>query len=238
MKRVSYIFLMLIFSVVLSGITFNEAESLYTEYNSNRKADLMKGLIELLNAESPGNPVLYKILSTALFRLADWGILKTQERVILYQEAIDAGKKAVEHEPESAMANYALGLSFGRLAQITGGIGAAFLLGDFEKFINKSLKIDPTFYLAQYALGMRYKDAPWPMNDTKKAENYFKNCISINSEFLNAYYDLGLLYFYDGKKEEAIKFMNYTIAMPVNPEWIEESLEIKRLTSEFLKYNN
>lgn len=229
---------MLLFSVILSGMTFNEAESLYTEYNSNRKADLMKGLIESLNAESPRNPVLYKILSSALFRLADWGILKTQERVKLYKEAIDAGKKAVEHEPESAMANYALGLSFGRLAQITGGIGAAFLLGDFEKYINESLKIDPDFYLAQYALGMRYKDAPWPMNDTKKAENYFEICISINAEFLNAYYDLGLLYFSEGKKEEAFKLMNYAISMPVNPEWIEESLEIKRLAAEFLKNGN
>ncbi|MDD8040541.1 MAG: hypothetical protein PHT42_02580 [Thermotogota bacterium] len=206
----------------------------FIELNSHRDKEAMAIFIQQLQDQVVLQPVLYPVLCSALFRYADWGIASDADRNRTYRLAIEAGEKAVRYAPDDVMSHYAYALSCGRIAEREGGLGALDLLKKFESHLQQVLSRDPDFYLAYYAFAMRYRDAPWPMKDEKKAEEYYRKTIRIEPNYLNAYYDLSLLLLRQNRKVEARECLLFVIAHPAHPEWIEESGEIRGLSEQLL----
>ncbi len=71
-------------------------------------------------------------------------------------------------DSNSGRANYIAGAAIGRLAQYKGIIQSLFMLGDFDKYINKAISLlnendeEQRLYktFALIASGMRYRDFP------------------------------------------------------------------------------
>ncbi len=201
----------------------------FIELNSLREREGMEGFIQQLQKQVLSQPNLYPVLCSALFRYADWGIVSEAERNRTYRQAIEVGEKAVRYAPDDVLSHYAYALSCGRIAEREGGLGALDLLKKFESHLQLALSKDPDFYLAYYAFAMRYRDAPWPMKDEKKAEDYYRKTIRIAPDYLNAYYDLSLLLLRQNRKAEAKELLLFAMGQPSHPEWIKESEEVQKL---------
>jgi len=211
--------------------TLEAAVERFTELNSHRDRDVMEEFLQQLQNQVTFRSDLYPVLCTALFRYADWGIVSDAERNRTYHRAIEAGEKAVRYSPDNVLSHYAYALSCGRIAEREGGLGALDLLKKFETHLQQVLSKDPEYYLAYYALAMRYRDAPWPMKDEKKAEEYYRKTIWIEPGFFNPYYDLSLLLIRQNRKAEAKELLLIVANLPPHPDWIAESEEIGRLSN-------
>jgi tetratricopeptide (TPR) repeat protein len=205
------------------------------EINSYRNIQEMENFISKVKEISRENPAFFSLLSYALFRFADWGISAREEKIKTYYLAKEAGEKALTYSPDDLLSRYSYALSCGRIAENQGGLGALDLLHQFETHLLFVLSVDPDYYLASYALGMRYRDAPWPMKDEKKAEIYYRYCIKSAPDFLNAYYDLSVLLLKQKRNTEAVELLQYVIESGTDPDWVEESKFIQESARALLK---
>ncbi|SHE48864.1 TPR repeat-containing protein [Marinitoga hydrogenitolerans DSM 16785] len=233
MKKIIIILLLLFVFSIIFGQTFTK---LYTEFkiiNSYHKTDDMKKLLETLSSYTDDASVL-AIYCNALTEYANWGVEKDKKEQI-YEKAVEIGKKAVEMDPNNGYAHYALGAAIGRLAQYKGIVSSLFMLGDFDEHISKAIKLDPKLYTAYIAMGMRYRDVPWPLNNYKKSEEFLLKAAAIEPNYVNAYYELGILYKTWKKYDKAKEMFNKVIKMPLHPDWVEQGKESKELSKKELE---
>ena len=109
------------------------------------------------------------------------------------------------------------------------------MLGDFDKHIKKAMELDPTNYLAYIAMGMRYRDTPWPFRSYNRSEYYLKKAIEIEPGYPNAYYELAILYEKMGRMDEAKKLYEKIVSMPPHPDWIAKSKETQAIARKWLE---
>ena len=230
--------LVILFLVFLVGNVFSEEyQKLFLQANSIRSVEKMKEVIESLKAADETSENL-SILCQSLTELANWGIKNEDERIKTYEEAIEVGKKAIELNPKSYYANYVTGTAIGRLAQFKGIIESLFMLGDFDKYLKKALELNPRYSYTYVALGMRYRDVPWPLSNMKKSEEYLKKALELNPRYSNIHYELGVLYEKINKKELAKKEFEKVLTMDLHPDWIAQGKETIELVKAELKKLN
>ncbi|KLO24754.1 tetratricopeptide repeat protein [Marinitoga sp. 1155] len=228
--------IILLFLFLFTNIFAQSFTKLYSEFkviNSYHKIHEMKILLEKLSSYTNDASML-ALYCNALTEYANWGVEKNKKEEI-YQKAVEIGKKSVELNPNIGYSHYALGAAIGRLAQYKGIVSSLFMLGDFDTHIKQAIKLDPTLYTAYIALGMRYRDVPWPLNDYKKSEKYLLKAAEIEPGYVNTYYELGILYKIWKKYDKAKQMFEKVIAMPLHPDWIEQGKESKKLSKEELK---
>ncbi|MBZ4650072.1 hypothetical protein, partial [Thermosipho sp. (in: thermotogales)] len=171
MKKVALIFLILLSSVFFS----NSLEENFIKARNFHDIDLIKDVISTAKKEQ--NNVIY---AEALMEYALWGDSEDKEK--LYTEALEVIKKEIEKDPNNGRAYYVAGAIVGRLAQYKGIVQSLFMLNDFDNYIEKAIEIlDDNFYkgLALIAMGMRFRDVPWPLRSYKKAEKYLLDALEI-----------------------------------------------------------
>jgi tetratricopeptide (TPR) repeat protein len=225
MKRIIIFVFLIISFVMLYAETFSELYNEFKKINSYHKVQEMKNLLDKLKNYTNDASML-ALYCNALTEYANWGVSEDKKENI-YNEAVDVGKKAVELDKNNGYAHYALGAAIGRLAQYKGIVSSLFLLGDFDEHIKKAIKLDPNLYTAYIAMGMRYRDVPWPMNNYKKSEQYLLKAAEIEPGYVNAYYELGVLYKIWKKYDKAKEMFEKVINMPLHPDWIEQGKEAK-----------
>ncbi|AEX86367.1 hypothetical protein XO10_09815 [Marinitoga sp. 1135] len=225
MKRATFILLLLFLFSSLFGKSFTEYYTDFKNANSLHDVEKIKILIDELSKETSDASVL-AVYCNALTEYANWGV-KEEEKEKIYSQAVEVGKKAVEIDPDNGYAHYVLGAAIGRLAQFKGIVQSLFMLGDFDKHISKAIELDPSLYTAYIAMGMRYRDVPWPMNNYKKSEYYLKKAAEIEPGYVNAYYELGVLYKVWKKYDRAREMFEKVIEMPLHPDWIEQGKQAK-----------
>ncbi|HPE68823.1 MAG TPA: hypothetical protein P5560_04830 [Thermotogota bacterium] len=216
------------------GYNATEAWEVFRQANSLRDAGRMQDLVQQLELQCPQDPSLYTVLASCLFRYADWGNFSKSQRKEWYTRAVSAGDKAVEVDESDPTAHYALGLASGRLAELKGLTGLG-LLKDFEFHLQRTLELVPEHYLALYALAMRYRDAPWPMKDLDRAEDFYLRSLASEPGYLNASYDLALLYLEQKRPEKAIPLLEFVVHAALHPDWTEESRVMQQLAREELE---
>jgi tetratricopeptide (TPR) repeat protein len=223
-RRIIILFLVLAFSFVYAeGFT-----KLYEEFkviNSYHNVEGMKSLLGKLEKYTDDSSIL-ALYCNALTEYANWGV-KDEEKESIYSKAVEIGEKAVSLDPNNGYAHYSLGAAIGRLAQYKGIVSSLFMLGDFDEHIKKAIELDPSLYTAYIAMGMRYRDVPWPMNNYKKSEEYFFKAAEIEPGYVNTYYELGVLYKIWKKYDKAKEMFEKVITMPLHPDWIEQGKEAK-----------
>ena len=225
--------------LMLAGITmvFAGYWEDFWKYNSLQNGEKMLQLKDTLESMSDTlNATEMAVLANCYTEYANWGLAKDDpKREEFYTKAMEYARQAVDKDPNNAFAHYVLGSTIGRLAQYKGIIQSLFMLGDFDKHIKKAMELDPTNYLAYIAMGMRYRDTPWPFKNYSKSEYYLKKAIEIEPGYPNAYYELAILYEKMGRMDEAKKLYEKIVSMPPHPDWIAKSKETQAIAREWLE---
>ena len=220
-------------SLMVFSVGFDELEKQFTEANSERSVDKMEVIIDLTEDNTTDANVM-ALNAQAMTEIANWGYSDDEIRENLYEKAVEKGKAAVEIESNS-YTNFVTGAAIGRLAQYKGIVSSLFMLGDFDDYISKSIEQNPDNFNALVAMGMRYRDTPWPTSSKKKSEQYLKQAIEAEPEYINSYLELGILYEDWGKEKEAIEMFKEVLERPVHPDYVVQGKEAKEEAEKFLE---
>jgi Tfp pilus assembly protein PilF len=121
-----------------------------------------------------------------------------------YEKAVEAYKRAIEINPDSAEAYYHLGMAYSSLGKYKDAVEA----------YSRSIKIRPDYAAAHYNLGHAYSN----LNQHDKAIKAFRHSIQHEPDNLEAYFALGNAYFDSGREEKAVDTFEAAISRkPDNP---------------------
>jgi len=223
-----------VFSMVISfSVGFDELREQFIQANSQRNVEKMEVVIELTKDETE-NASIMALNAEAMTEVANWGYTDDGLREEMYERAVEKGEKAVEIESTS-YTNFVTGAAIGRLAQYKGIVSSLFMLGDFDDYISTAIELNPQNFNALVAMGMRYRDTPWPTSSKKKSEQYLLRAVEAEPTYINAYYELGILYKEWGKDEEAIEMFQEVLERPVHPHYVDQGKEAKIDAEKYLE---
>ncbi|UCH80561.1 MAG: tetratricopeptide repeat protein [Nitrospiraceae bacterium] len=120
-----------------------------------------------------------------------------------YPEAIDAYLQATRIKPDSAYAQYNLGVAYGELGKYPEAMDA----------FTQAIRINPDIADAHYRLAIIYEMS----GKYKDAIDAYKQAIRINPSSAEAYHDLGYAYGESGRYQEAVDA--YTQAIRIKPDY-------------------
>ncbi len=222
-------------SAVAFSATFDELYEEFFNYRDRYDAAGMKSLIGKLEGIEDKDYRLYTLLADALVEYALWGAPEGEDKKTLYEKARMYAEKAIELNPKYAYAYFVRGAAIGRLAQYVGILKSLFMVGDFDESMKKAIELDPKCYRAMVAMGMRYRDLPWPFKSYKKAEKYFLDAIRVEPAYINSYLELGILYQVWGKKEKAREMFQKVLDLPPMKGFTAMGMEAKEEAKRRLK---
>jgi len=234
MKKAFVLVLFFIFSLTFA-LDFESANRIFFEARRDRDVNKITSLISELEKDSnlQKDSNLLTVLADAYLEYGYWGV-SGKDKEKMYEKARDYAEKAISLDSKNGRAWYIAGASIGRLAQYKGIVQSLFMLGDFDKYINKAIEIlnDPLYKtFALLAMGMRYRDVPWPLHNYSKAESYMKEALKYTPIYPNVYLELGYLYLKMGKKDLAKDMFQNVIDSPPHP-WLlkthEESVSLAK----------
>ena len=237
MKRF-WVIVLAVFILVSVGFSQKSYQILYekfVQYRDSYNAEGMKNLISELEKLQNKDYKLYTLLADAYVEYTLWGVSDNVDKKAMYEKAIEYADKAIELNKNYAYVYFVKGAAIGRLAQYAGIIKSLFLLSDFDSSFKKAIELNPKCFRAYVAMGMRYRDVPWPMRSYKKAEEYLKKAIEIEPKYINSYLELGILYEVWNKKDKAIKMFNKVLEMPPMKGFTALGLEAKETAKEHLR---
>lgn len=243
MRKSLFLFLFLLFFMsFVFAIDFDTANKIFFEARRDRDVNKITALISEIEKEQNlmKDSKLLTVLADSYLEYGLWGISgKDKEKI--YEKARSYAEQVIKIDPQNGRAWYIAGASIGRLAQYKGIVQSLFMLGDFDKYIGKAIEIldDPLYKsFALLAMGMRYRDVPWPLNNYNKAESYMKEALKYNPNYPNIYLELGYLYLKMNKKDLAKDMFQKVISSPPHP-WLvkthEEAVENAKKELEKLK---
>jgi len=229
------IFWFLALGILAFSGTYEEYYNAYMKANSNRDINEMKTLLNDISQEININSDILTVKALVFTELANWGTEIKEEKEEYYAQAIANALAALEDDKNNYLANFAAGAAYGRLAQFKGIVSSLFMLGDFDKYIGKCLEINEKYYPALVAMGMRYRDVPWPLKNNSKAEKYLLKAIETEPGYVNGYYELGVLYQQMKDTKKSKEYFQKTIDTELHKDWIEQGKQAKIDAREELK---
>ncbi len=238
MRKAVLLVLVLAFSLSIFAVSDDIVASYQERFVRCRDgydAQGMKKIIEELESMQDKDYRLYTILADALVEYAQWALPKDANKREYYEKAMEYADKAINLKPDYAYAYFVKGAAIGRLAQYVGIIKSLFMVGDFDKSMLKAIELDPKCYRAMVAMGMRYRDLPWPFKSYSKAEKFLLKALEIEPRYINTYLELGILYEMWGKKEKAIEAFKRVLELPPMKGFTSLGLEAKETAKEHLK---
>jgi tetratricopeptide (TPR) repeat protein len=182
---------------------------------------------------------LLTILADSYLELATWGVPdKDKEKTL--EKARSNAELAIKLDQKNGRAHYIAGASIGRLAQYKGIVQSLFMLGDFDRYIDTSIKLldendkEERLYktFAYLASGMRYRDVPWPLSNYKKSEELLNSALKLTPNYSNIYLELGYLYLKTGNKNKAKEMFQKVISMDPHPLLIKTHEEAVKTAKE------
>jgi len=236
--RLITLFTIFFLSVIILGATekaWEQYEREFIHFRDTYDAEGMEKLIEKLEALPDKDYKTYTLLADALVEYALWGLPETANKKEYYEKARNYAEEAIKLNPDYAYAYFVRGAAIGRLAQYVGILKSLFMVGDFDKSILKAIELDPRCYRAMVAMGMRYRDLPWPFKSYSKAEKFLLKAIKIEPRYINSYLELGILYQMWGKSKKAIETFQKVLELPPMKGFTAMGLEAKEEAKRRLK---
>jgi len=228
--------------VVLAGILvvaldYDNIYEEFVEIRSEESLGRMETFIDLLSEmeEVYSDPKLLTLLADAHREYANWA--PDDKKRDHYERARSLAEEAIELDADYGYAHYVAGASIGQLAQFAGIIRSIFMLGDFDRYIEKAMELIPDNHFPFLAMGMRYRDTPWPYRDHKKSEELILKAIEMNPEYLNSYIELAELYIKTKDDDKAADAYFKVLELKIQSEWRAQGEEAKREAEEWLRDN-
>ncbi|TYB95788.1 MAG: tetratricopeptide repeat protein [Kosmotoga sp.] len=238
MKKLIFVILAgLLLSITVFSIEYEEAYQRFVVIRSSQNVEEMGNLIEELENEEKvfEDAKFLTLLADCKREYANWA--PEEKKVENYERARELAEQAIEMDPNYGYAYYVAGASIGQLAEFAGIVKSLFMLGDFDHFIGKAMELMPTNNLPFLAMGMRYRDTPWPFRNYGKSEELLLKAINLDPDYINSYYELALLYEKWGKMDKAAEYFQKVLELPLEPEYEAQGKESKEEAEKWLKEN-
>jgi tetratricopeptide (TPR) repeat protein len=200
-----------------------EAEPLYDGREDMNKARLAVTTLRQAHAADYGNYEAAWKLSRAAFYVAD-GTDNDSERDDMFREGTNAGKAAVQLQPEKPDGHFWLGANYG-------GTAAHSTLSNLSSFqdikgeMEKVLKLDESYqgYSAYLGLGRLYLQAPKILGgDPQKAVQYLEKGVKLNPNNTLMRYHLAEAYQVTNRDAEAKKQIETLMSITPDPKYAAE----------------
>jgi tetratricopeptide (TPR) repeat protein len=200
-----------------------EAEPFYEAREDLTRARTAVTILRQAHAADYGNYEAAWKLARAAFSVGD-RTDNDSEQDDMFREGIEAGKAAVQLQPNKAEGHFWLGASYGgRAAHSTLSNLSSFQ--DIKGEMEAVLKLDETYqgYSAYLGLGRLYLQAPKVLGgDVKKAIEYLEKGIKLNPNNTVMRFHLAEAYEVDRRNAEAKKQIETVIATTPDPKYVAE----------------
>jgi hypothetical protein len=151
---------------------------------------------------------------------------------------VQAGEQAARLQPSRPEGHFWMAANMGRLAESYGLTQGLKYRGRVKEELERVLAIDPGWQQgsADRALGVWYSKVPRLFGGSHaRAEEHLRRALSFNPHSTASLYFLAELLQADGRGADARALLQQTIDAPLDPDWIPEDREFKRLAAEKLK---
>lgn len=236
--RIFLIAFVLLVGSCLFALNYSDAWSSFVEIRSYQDGEKLTDLIDLLETDNVtfNDAKLLTLLADCYREKANW--MTGKDKVKLYEQARKYAEQSIKMDSNYGYSYYVNGATIGQLATYSGIVKSIFMLGDFDDNIEKAMKLMPEDNYSRIAMGMRYRDTPWPYKNFKKSEKLLLESIELNPGYINGYYELAVLYAKDKKKDKAAELYQKIIEMELQSEYIAQGNESKKDAEKWLNENN
>ncbi len=191
----------------------------------------MKGLITLISLCATLTAVhsAYAVAPASLPQIqhewaqCQYNIQNEKQQVACFEQAIEHNKAALTTAKGNPELILWLAINKASLAGAKGGLGALSLAKEAKSLLEQIIEKAPkTLNGSAYtSLGSLYYKVPgWPLGfgDDKKAEALLKKALEINPTGIDPNYFYGDFLAQDGRKKEALVYLNRAIKAPSRPD--------------------
>jgi tetratricopeptide (TPR) repeat protein len=152
------------------------------------------------------------------------------ERRGLFEQGIDAGRKAAALQPTRPEGHFWSAANMGALAESYGVRQGLKYRKTIKETLETVLRIDPAFQdgSADRALGRWYFNVPRLFGGNRRlSEMHLRKSLTYNPNSTASHFFLAELLLDDDRKAEARAELEAVIAAPVNPQWAPEDAEFR-----------
>lgn len=207
----------------MAGEKLAEAEPFYEGREDLTRARTAVTVLRQAHAADYGNYEAAWKLARAAFSVGD-RTDNDSERDDMFREGIEAGKAAVQLQPNKAEGHFWLGANYGgRAAHSTLSNLSSFQ--DIKGEMEAVLKLDESYqgYSAYLGLGRLYLQAPRVLGgDVKKAIEYMEKGIKLNPNNTVMRFHLAEAYEADKRNTDAKKQIETIISTTPDPKYVAE----------------
>jgi len=200
-----------------------EAESLYEGREDMTMARTAVTALRQAHAADYGNYEAAWKLARAAFYVGDRTDIET-ERDAMFREGTDAGKAAVQLQPNKPEGHFWLGANYGGSASHS-ALSNLSSFGDIKGEMESVLKLDESYqgYSAYLGLGRLYLQAPKMLGgDPAKAVEYLEKGVKLNPTNTLMRYELAAAYETTNRPAEAKKQIQTLISTTPDPKYTAE----------------
>lgn len=200
-----------------------EAETLYEGREDMQKARVAVATLRQAQTADYGNYEAAWKLARAAFYVGDHTDVDS-ERDDMFREGTEAGKAAVQLQPNRPEGHFWLGANYGGAAAHS-TIANLSSFRDIKGEMEAVLKLDESFqgYSAYLGLGRLYLQAPKVLGgDNEKAIEYLEKGVKLNPNNLPMRFHLAEAYEANDRDAEAKKQIEVLMALNPDPKYIAE----------------
>ena len=219
----------------IPGLAAQSADALYADRSqlasARRAADLWAAAL----AADPRNFDAAWKLARADYWLG--GHVPDRERRAIYEQGIDAGRKAIAVHPDRPEGHFWVAANMGALAESFGLRQGIKYRTPVREALETVLRLDPRFLngSADRALGRWYFKVPRLFGGSPKlAEAHLRASLTYAPGSTSSHFFLAELLLDEGRRQEARAELQQVIDATANPEWEPEDREFKQKAREAL----
>ena len=199
-----------------------KTDALYQEYLKTEKQQPLReaaAILDELNASFPDKYSIAWRRARAYYNLGDDAKL-TSEKLKMFEQALEASKKAVELNPDGVECHYWLGVSSGGYGEVKGMFKALSLIGTIRKEMDAAIKIDPSYENggAYLVLGRLDYELPGVLGGSnKRAIQRYEEGLKVSPSNLLMKVYLAESYIDADRKEDARKILDSVLLKNPGP---------------------
>ncbi|MBX7150541.1 tetratricopeptide repeat protein [bacterium] len=215
-----------IVSLFLGSDAVKAGDDEFVRFNYQAAASVYESILQ----NSPGNPEVLWRLSRVYICMGD--IQESREqRESMYRKSVEYARLCVAADGNNANGYAWLGASLGSVAMFEGSRSKVKLCNEIKSALDRAIALDPNNDIAYTILGSFYRalgNISWlerqlasvfigtlPPGGRPEAEKALKKAIAIAPNVLRHHYELGMVYYDDGKNDEAKKTFEYALKLPI-----------------------
>jgi tetratricopeptide (TPR) repeat protein len=194
-----------------------KADELFAEFDVDEKIEPLRAAATLLDELEKAEPARYDIRwrRARAYQALGEAAPKKDEKLELFDRAIESGKRAIELAPNAVEGHYWLGVSYGGYGEAKGMLKALSMIDDIRREMNAVIKIDAKYEDASAYLVLGRIDFELPGmfggSDKRAIEEYEQGLkLAPNNAVMKLYLADSYL---DGRKDDAKKLLEELIAL-------------------------